>query len=81
MKIEQIFVKTLGGKTITVTDIEPSDTILTLKERVQDKEGIPPEQQRLIFGARQLDDRRTLADYNIVNESSIHLLLKLRSCD
>ena len=73
----QLFVKTLSGKTISV-ECEPDESIESLKEKIMAKEGVPPDQQRIIFGGKQLDTQKNLSDYDIDDDSTLHLVLRLR---
>ena len=73
-----LYIKTLTGKTVTIPTILSGDTVLMLKERIQDKEGIPVDQQRLIFNGAQLEDSRSLSEYKLSAESTLHMVLRLR---
>ena len=73
----QVFVKTLSGKTISV-ECEPDESIESLKEKILAKEGVPPDQQRIIFGGKQLDAQKSLSDYDIDDDSTLQLVLRLR---
>ena len=73
----QLFVKTLSGKTISV-DVEPDESVESLKAKIAEKEGVPVDQQRLIFGGKQLDSLKSLSDYDIDDDSTLHLVLRLR---
>ncbi len=73
----QLLIKTLTGKTITV-DVNEDDTVETLKQRINEKEGIPVDQQRLIFGGKQISEERTMSDYGVTNGATMHLVLRLR---
>lgn len=73
----QLFVKTLTGKTVSI-EVEEGESIEDVKAKISEKEGIPPEQQRLIFGGQQLQDAKTLEDYDVGDDATLHLVLRLR---
>lgn len=73
----QIFIKTLQGKTLTL-EVKPEDSIGAIKQRIFEKEGIPVDQQRLVFNGKQLEDNQSVNDYNMADGCSVHLVLRLR---
>ncbi len=74
---EKLLVKTLTGKTIEI-EVKLTDTVASVKQQVQDKEGIPPDQQRIIYAGKTLEDGRALADYSVTDGATVHLVLRLR---
>ena len=72
----QIFVKTLSGRTITI-EVDAKDSISSVKAKIHDKESVPPDEQRLIFGGKELEDHYTISHYNLMRNSTIHLVLRL----
>ena len=77
MTTMQVFVKNLAGRSIPI-DIQPSDTIEAVKQKIQDREGIPPDQQRLIYAGKPLEDTRAVSDYGITKGANLFLVLRLR---
>jgi hypothetical protein len=73
----QVFFKTLTGKNLTL-DLDPNESVENVKKLIHEKEGIPPDQQRLVFSGKQLDDGKLLSDYDVKSESTVHLVLRLR---
>lgn len=73
----QIQIKSINGKTRTI-EVEKTDTVMQIKEKIQDKEGILPTEQRLIYAGKNLEDNRTMEDYNITTDSTLHLVLRVR---
>jgi len=73
-----LFVKTLAGKSLTITGLHAWSPLYDLKRKVQEKEGVPVQHQRLLFSGLQMEDDRRLCDYNVLDEATVHLVLKMR---